>query len=429
MNDSNNTSEKKKLNREQKYIELLGSIISSLKNNPLSSLEELSNEYYLYLLILEIEPKFENIPTNNIVELINDYSNYEIRYKNMVSILTAVVNYKNESKSKDKFTKETDFLNLNINDFLNNEKEQLIKIAEMLCFLTIISSNKNYFIQKVNEIDDNQISNLYYTIIEKYITFKIDESTTSVVKKTNIFNDNSPFQIQTISTYNNNNNDNNTNISNVNNSDTEEKIKVVNSNKITLIRVDSNDNNNIENITQEKLKQETKMQEKEEENDDINININDLNEKYIENDPIFEHEKEKLMLSIKLDSLNRELSEVKTKYEKIQNEKILLTKKIDEIKVINNNLVNKINKHVMEEEKLNVKLLEELNIINNLNTEVKDKNFLIENIRKENEKMNNEIKKINNEKQILELQKEKGEMDLHQLQKEIESLKGEYKKK
>jgi len=198
MTDSNNNSDKKNKNIFQKYIDLLNSIILSLKNNSLTSLEELSNEYKVYSLILEIEPKFEKTPINNKVELLKD-SNLETRNNNFISIFTAVVNYKNESKTKDKFTKETNFIkSINIKDLLNNEKDQLIKIAEMLCFLTIISSNKNYFIEKVNEIDDNQISNLYYTIIEKYITFKIDESTTSVVKKTNIFSN----QMQNIKTYN-----------------------------------------------------------------------------------------------------------------------------------------------------------------------------------------------------------------------------------
>ena len=95
------------------------------------------------------------------------------RYNNFNLILNAVVNYKNESKSKDKFTKETNFVKyVSINDLLKNDKEQLIKVAEMLCFLTIITSNKNYFIEKINEIEDNRLSNFYYSIIEKYITFK-----------------------------------------------------------------------------------------------------------------------------------------------------------------------------------------------------------------------------------------------------------------
>ena len=57
----------------------------------------------------------------------------------------------------------------------------------MLCFLTTNSSNKIYFREKINEIDDNQVYNLYYSIIEKYIAFKIDESILNVAKTKYIF--------------------------------------------------------------------------------------------------------------------------------------------------------------------------------------------------------------------------------------------------
>ena len=403
MTESNNNSDKKDKNTFQKYIDLLNSIILSLKNNSLTSLEELSNEYKVYSLILEIEPKFEKTPINNKVEILKD-SNLETRNNNFISIFTAVVNYKNESKTKDKFTKETNFIkSINIKDLLNNEKDQLIKIAEMLCFLTIISSNKNYFIEKVNEIDDNQISNLYYTIIEKYITFKIDESTTSVVKKTNIFSN----QMQNIKTYNiKNENDIKYNDLMLQNEDTSkfntsDNMKIKNTNKTIIIK-------GFDDI----------IKENEEE---VNKNEN----KRIINNENFEQEKEKILMQIKIDNLNKELSKMKEKYQNFEKEKKLLEKSLNELKEINNNLINNT---VKEEQKNNDKInIEEQNIINNLTKELNEAHQHIDILKNENEKLRNNINEINTEKQKLEIEKEKIDTDMQQLKLENEKLKEEQK--
>ena len=394
MSDSNNNSDKKTKNAFQKHINLLNSIILSLNNNPLKELEELSNEFKVYSLILEIEPKFEKIPTNNRVELIED-SNLEIRYNNFNSIFIAVVNYKNESKTKDKFTKETNFINIIIDDLLNNENEQLLKIAEMLCFLTIISSNKNYFIEKVNEIDDNQLRNLYYTIIEKYITFKIDESTTSVVKKTNIFSN----QMQNVKAFT---------IKNENDFQFNELLlqqrKEIPNKDENMEKINANQNIIIKGY-------------------DFNENEENINQRFIDNNN-FEQEKEKLKLQIKIENLNKELSKMKEKYQNCEKNMKLLENNLIELKEINYNLINH---NIQEEQKNNTKNLEEQNIIKNLNKELKDAHDIIDNLKNENEQLHNTIKIINNEKQILEIQKEKYNMDLHQLQKENEQLKEEQK--
>ena len=394
MSDSNNNSDKKTKNAFQKHINLLNSIILSLNNNPLKELEELSNEFKVYSLILEIEPKFEKIPTNNRVELIED-SNLEIRYNNFNSIFIAVVNYKNESKTKDKFTKETNFINIIIDDLLNNENEQLLKIAEMLCFLTIISSSKNYFIEKVNEIDDNQLRNLYYTIIEKYITFKIDESTTSVVKKTNIFSN----QMQNVKAFT---------IKNENDFQFNELLlqqrKEIPNKDENMEKINANQNIIIKGY-------------------DFNENEENINQRFIDNNN-FEQEKEKLKLQIKIENLNKELSKMKEKYQNCEKNMKLLENNLIELKEINYNLINH---NIQEEQKNNTRNLEEQNIIKNLNKELKDAHDIIDNLKNENEQLHNTIKIINNEKQILEIQKEKYNMDLHQLQKENEQLKEEQK--
>ena len=149
------------------YINLLNNIILSLKSSPINSLEVLSNESYLFSLIKEILPNYTFNDNNNII-----------------SLLTSIEKYSNESKMKEHFTKETEFTKIiSIKDLINNDINELIKVAEMLIFLTMLSSNKNYYIEKINQIEDNKLNKLYYNIIEKYISFKIDELSIKIKKK------------------------------------------------------------------------------------------------------------------------------------------------------------------------------------------------------------------------------------------------------
>ena len=156
------------------YINLLNNLILSLKSNPINSLEVLSNESYLNSLIKEILPNFENKDTVYSSELKSDEDK---NTNNFMSLLSSIEEYSNMSKIKDNFTQETNFSKtISIKDLVNNDINELIKISEMLIFLTMVSTNKNYYIEKINEIEDNKLSKLYYNIIEKYISFKIDES-------------------------------------------------------------------------------------------------------------------------------------------------------------------------------------------------------------------------------------------------------------
>ena len=159
------------------YINLLNNLILSLKSSPINSLEVLSNESYLYSLIKEILPNF----THND----NLYPSYDDKNtNNFISLLTSIEKYSNESRIKEYFTEETAFSKtISIKDLINNDSNELIKLAEMLIFLTMLSSNKNYYIEKINQIDDNKLNKLYYNIIEKYISFKIDESSIKLNKK------------------------------------------------------------------------------------------------------------------------------------------------------------------------------------------------------------------------------------------------------
>ena len=392
MNEFNNNSDKKNQNILKKYIDLLNSLILSLKNKPLNDLQELSDEFTIFSFILEIEPNFEKIPFNNKVELFKD-SNLENRYNNFNSIFTAVVNCKNESKTKDKFTKETNFTKaININDLLNNVQDQLLKIAEMLCFLTIISSNKNYFIEKVNEIDDNQISNLYYSIIEKYITFKIDESISSIVKKTNIFSN----QVQNVKTYNLKADIDKKYINDIDkreltNIKEEKTVKVVKPTKeLILSGYDNTLNDNEERDNNRKLS---------------NNNDNDD----------FENEKEKFMLKIKVDNLTKEILNMKENFKNLEKDKKILEDNINELRDINYKLKEKYSE--------NEKNFEEKNKIENMKIELNEAYQIIENLKNENDQLHKIIEKINNEKENVEIQLKSSDDNLQNLIIENEKMK------
>ena len=392
MTEFNNNSDKKNQNILKKYIDLLNSLILSLKNKPLNDLQELSEEFTIFSFILEIEPNFEKIPFNNKVELFKD-SNLENRYNNFNSIFTAVVNYKNESKTKDKFTKETNFTKtININDLLNNIQDQLLKIAEMLCFLTIISSNKNYFIEKVNEIEDNQISNLYYSIIEKYITFKIDESISSIVKKTNIFSN----QVQNVKTYNLKADIDKKYINDIDkreltNIKEEKTVKVVKPTKeLILSGYDNTLNDNEERDNNRKLS---------------NNNDNDD----------FENEKEKFMLKIKVDNLTKEILNMKENFKNLEKDKKILEDNINELRDINYKLKEKYSE--------NEKNFEEKNKIENMKIELNEAYQIIENLKNENVQLHKIIEKINNEKENVEIQLKSSDDNLQNLIIENEKMK------
>ena len=417
MNDNNNNSGKKDQSSFKKYLDLLNNIILSLKNKPIEDLQELSNESIVYSLILEIEPIFEKNPINNKIELTID-SNPEIRYNNFNLIFNAVVNYKNESKSKDKFTKETNFAKyISINDLINNDIQQLIKVAEMLCFLTIITSNKNYFIEKINEIEDNRLSNFYYSIIEKYITFKIDESISNIVEKTNvsnIFNNNT--QMTNVKKYNLKGEQDKKpidlkigeiDLKELPNLNEGKKIKIINPTKTILIT--GHDNTNTEN---------------------------DEN-KIIKNDN-FQQEKEKMLMQIKIDNLSNELLRIKEKYQNSENDKRILEQNLNHLKELNSiNHNTSFNKNEISNDNININIYpsslqtKKVDIYENslikINKDLEDANKVIESLRNENEQLKKSIEKISLEKQKLEIQVEKSDLNIQKLKLENDKIKEEQK--
>ena len=160
INPEKNNNENLSLN----YINLLNSLIISLNSSPLKTLEELSNDSFLYSLIIEIEPTFENIFLKNIVLNLEDT---EIKQNNLNFIINSLENY-----IKDKLSNKKIFLNkISVDKIINKDLDELIKLSEMLIILTIISANKNTFIEKMNQIEDSTLNKLYYSLTKKYISF------------------------------------------------------------------------------------------------------------------------------------------------------------------------------------------------------------------------------------------------------------------
>lgn len=161
---------------EETMLTLLNCLFeSSLKPKGLKSLTELTNEKLLRKLIIEIEPNIE--ANNNKIEITDDMS-FGIRYANIVGIITAVENYKNRSSEKDRFTLNTNFKNLIIvNGLLKNDKDQLLLLSELLLFLSAISSKKDYYLDRLSEIDEMKIYNVFFQVIEKYLVIEKNDDT------------------------------------------------------------------------------------------------------------------------------------------------------------------------------------------------------------------------------------------------------------
>ena len=185
------------------YISLLNNLFSNLEINRLNTLNDLSNDSLLYSLIIGIEPNLEKILKNCLVLYLEDS---EIKYNNFNFLLISVDNFINEIKDKDKIRGKIKFSeNISIKKIINKELDELIKLAEMLIFLTIICKNKDYFLQKINQIDNNDINKLYYSIIEKYISLKIEvnEETIDIVKPIEIKVDDEIFEEENDEEYSN----------------------------------------------------------------------------------------------------------------------------------------------------------------------------------------------------------------------------------
>ena len=440
MTENNSLENTSNISLPLNYINLLNNLLLSLNKSPIKSLQELSNESFIYSLILEIEPKFLNIPLNNSVE-INISEDINIRTNNFISIFSSVEKYCNESKIRDNFTKETKFYEIiSIKDLLNNDIKQLMKISEMLIFLTIISSNKNNYIEKMNKIDENTISKLYYGIIEKYICFKIDDS--NIIINANNNNDDINNNINNDKEINENKN----NILNQKlNIKTVKAIKInkdnFNLNSLKLFNDDLDNINNINNIENTNIEQQKEEKEdisqlkekfncqliiqKQENifNKSISLNNTQLNNDLIEN---LKNEIESLHkiiddlnienqeLKNSLEKSNSRIKEIELDYQKLKEE--LELKEQNLLSIISNNksTIEKLNHDLKLEIKLNQKMTEEKDIflqeikkykendINNININNNEIQILKQNLEDKNE----QIKKLKDKNILYEKEEE-----------------------
>ena len=428
INPEENTSN---ISLSLNYINLLNNLLLSLNTSPIKSLQELSNESFISSLILEIEPNFSTIPLNNSIE-IKSAEDTNTKISNFISIFSSVEKYCNESKIKDNFTRETKFNEIiSVKDLLNNDIKQLIKIAEMLIFLTIISSNKNNYIEKMNKIDENKISKLYYAIIEKYICFKIDDSNI-------IINANNNNDI-------NNKNKSNKEIKENNNVILNQKlnIKTVKAIKISQDNFNLNslqlfnamDNiNNIEQKEEKETKEISQLKEKfnceliiqKQENifnKSISLNNTQSNNDLIEN---LKNEIESLHKTIddlnienqelknSLEKANFRIKEIELDYTKLKEEFELKEQNLVEIISNNKSMIEKLNHDLKLEIKLNKKMTEEKdtflqelkkykeNDINNININNNEIQILKQNLEDKNE----EIKKLKDKNILYEKEEE-----------------------
>ena len=371
------------------YISLLNYLFSSLETNPLNTLNDLSNDSLLYSLIIEIEPNFESTFINNLVLNIEDS---EIKYNNLNLLLNSIDNYIKENQNKDKIKEKIEISeNISIKKIINGELDELIKLAEILVFLTIICKNKDNFLQKMNQIDNNNINKLYYSIIEKYIPLKIETNE-------NIIDNIKPIEINI-----------------------DDLIFDEDKNEVTINENISNEKNEINNLTKEITNLRKKLEKIEQEKKNILKNNNIIKSKKFSEDLTIQ--KKEIIYNQIISSKNDDL------IESLKNENEDLHKTLDNLHIENQELealVEKLNIKIKESDLDYQKLKEEYDI--------KEQNFaeVISNHKSMIEKLNHDLKleininkSYNEEKeQILkELNKYKEELDNKEKNDELINIK------
>ena len=371
------------------YISLLNYLFSSLEINPLNTLNDLSNDSLLYSIIIEIEPNFESTFINDLVLNIEDS---EIKYNNLNLLLHSIDNYIKENQNKDKIKEKIEISeNISIKKIINGELDELIKLAEILIFLTIICKNKDYFLQKMNQIDNNNINKLYYSIIEKYMPLKIKTNE-------NMIDNIKPIEINI-----------------------DDLIFDEDKNEVTINENISNEKNEINNLTKEITNLRKKLEKIEQEKKNILKNNYIIKSKKFSEDLTIQ--KKEIIYNQIISSKNDDL------IESLKNENEDLHKTLDNLHIENQELealVEKLNIKIKESDLDYQKLKEEYDI--------KEQNFaeVISNHKSMIEKLNHDLKleininkSYNEEKeQILkELNKYKEELDNKEKNDELINIK------
>ena len=407
----------------------MNSIFKLFQSNPIESIDELSNEVTIEKLLTSIEPNIGNIN----VTIDTDYG---IRYGNFVSIIDTVMKYLLKHPKSTTFNSQTDFKSLlNINDIIQKDKNQLILLAEMIIFISSISSNR----ESLDNLEncDNDLIALYLNIKEKYT--KQNEDYYSTIDNNNEEGKNDENTLQQIS-------DLNKEIDNKN-----EKIN-------NLIKL----NNELDSKYKDAVLQIERLKENEENNSSLKEDLineqaknstltNELKELKYENESLKKKlEEEKKSLTFKLNytqekllsaedklenfkSLNAENEKLKAKLKEfslLKDKEIIINEKDKKIESLNKLIETKLIQDVYELKEESRKKNNTIKSLEKLNEELKKENKRIDNILKQNEmkvsrpsldisqdlnkkgtgftlsELNKEVENQNNEKEINELKQE-----------------------
>ena len=101
---------------------------------------------------------------------------FGIKYANLNGIINSIDIYINKHSEKDKFSPYAFAIikNLKINDILKKDLNQMIIITEFIILLTAIGKNKIVYLERISDSDE-QICNIYFTCIEKYMLIESEE--------------------------------------------------------------------------------------------------------------------------------------------------------------------------------------------------------------------------------------------------------------
>ena len=102
--------------------------------------------------------------------------NFGIKYANFIGIIKSIGIYIDKHPDKEKFSQNTLALkkSLSVNDIIKKDLNQMITLTELIILLTSIGSNKVKYLDRISDSDE-QICNIYFSVIEKYILIEPDE--------------------------------------------------------------------------------------------------------------------------------------------------------------------------------------------------------------------------------------------------------------
>lgn len=155
--------------KEEKETETLVTIVNKLFDSVFDSpitLNSLTNEVVLKELILDIEPDIEHLIGK--LNIVKD-DTFPMRYSNLVLIVKGIDSYFEKCYEKSKIFSRVPVKKLIlINDLLKGEEYQILSLIEILILMSATSSKKDYFLDKIGECEERLI-NTYLSYVEKYI--------------------------------------------------------------------------------------------------------------------------------------------------------------------------------------------------------------------------------------------------------------------